>query len=58
MVYITTWETNNCDTNMAQHLYTHREKAPSNKIQALTKSMNIDIWVVGTLNQVFIRNSY
>ena len=24
----------------------------------LMKSMNIDIWVVGTLNQLFIRGSY
>ena len=28
---------------------THREKSPSNKIPELTKSMNMDIWVVGTL---------
>ena len=27
---------------------THREKALSNKTPALTKSMNMDIWVVGT----------
>ena len=27
---------------------THREKGPSNKTLALTKSMNMDIWVVGT----------
>ena len=26
---------------------THREKASSNKIPALPKSMNLDIWVVG-----------
>ena len=37
---------------------THRENAPSNKIPALTKSMNMDIWVVGTTNQLFIRGSY
>ena len=35
---------------------THREKAPSNKIPALTKTINI--WVVGTSNQLFIRGSY
>ena len=29
---------------------THRKKAPSNKTPALTKSTNIDIWVVGTSN--------
>ena len=32
-----------------------REKAPSNKTPALTKIMNMDIWVVGTLNQLFVR---
>ena len=34
------------------------KKASSNKISALTKSMNMDIWVVGTMNQLFIRGSY
>ena len=34
---------------------THKENAPSNKTPVLTKSVNIDIWVVGTSNQVFIR---
>ena len=28
----------------------HREKVPSNETLALKKSMNMDIWVVGTLN--------
>ena len=36
---------------------THREKAVSNKTPALTKSTNMGIWVVGTLNQLFIRGS-
>ena len=36
---------------------THREKAPSNKTPALTKNMNMDIWVVGTSNELFIRGS-
>ena len=36
---------------------THREKAPSFKAQVLTGSVNMDIWVVGTLNQLFIRGS-
>ena len=36
---------------------THREKAPSNKTPALTKSTNMGIWVVGTSNQFFIRGS-
>ena len=36
---------------------THREKTPSNKTPALTKSANMDIWVVGTSNQLFMRGS-
>ena len=36
---------------------THREDTPSNKTQALMKSMNIDISVIGTLSQLFIRHS-
>ena len=36
---------------------TQREKAPSNKTPALAKSMNMDIWIVGTLNQLLIRGS-
>ena len=34
------------------------EKTISNKTQALTESKNMDIWVAGTLNLVFIRGSY
>ena len=37
---------------------THREKAPSNKTPVLSESMNMNIWVVGTLNQLFIKGSY
>ena len=33
------------------------EKAPSNKTPALRKSTNMDIWAVGTLNQLFIKGS-
>ena len=36
---------------------THSEKSPSNKIPALTKSMNMDIWFDGTSKQLFIRGS-
>ena len=36
----------------------HREKAPSNKTPALTKSTNMGIWIVGISNQFFIRGSY
>ena len=35
----------------------HREKGPSNEIPALTKGINKEIWVVGTSNQFFIRDS-
>ena len=34
---------------------THREKPPPSKIPALTTIMNIDIWVIGTSKQLFIR---
>ena len=37
---------------------TYREKAPANKTPVLTKSMNMDTWVVGTSNQLFIKGSY
>ena len=37
---------------------TQREKAPSNKTPALSESMNMDIWVVSTSNQLFITGSY
>ena len=30
---------------------THRKNAHSSKTQALTKSINMDIWVVSTINQ-------
>ena len=36
---------------------THREKSPSNKILTLTKSINMDIWVVGTSRQLFVNRS-
>ena len=37
---------------------THWEKVPLNKTQAITKSMNMDIWVVATSNLLFKRGSY
>ena len=37
---------------------THRKNTPSNKTQAVTKSMNMDLWVFGILNQLFITGSY
>ena len=36
---------------------THRVKVPPNKTPALKKSMNMDIWMVDTSNQPFIRGS-
>ena len=36
---------------------THKEKTSSNETPALTESMKMDIWVVRTLNQLFIRGS-
>ena len=36
---------------------THKENTPSNKTEALRKSMNVYIWAIGTLNQLFIRGS-
>ena len=35
----------------------HREKALSNKIQALRKSTNMGVQAVGILNRLFIRGS-
>ena len=37
---------------------THRENTLPNKTQVLTKSMNINIWVIGTLSQLFKRASH
>ena len=36
---------------------TQRKKTPSYKTAALTKSINMEIWVVRTLNQLFTRGS-
>ena len=43
---------------MTQAKDTHREKASLNMTTLLTKSMNMDIWVVGTSNQPFLGDSY
>ena len=45
-------------TNTVTIKDTQKEKTPPKKTQALTKNMNIDIWIVGTLSQLFIRGSY
>ena len=36
---------------------TPMDNTPSNTTQVLTKSIYIEIWVIGTLNEVFIRAS-
>ena len=36
---------------------THRQKAPSDETSTLSKIMNMDIWLVGTSNQLFIGGS-
>ena len=37
---------------------THRENTPSSKTKALTKSMNMRIWEIGTLNRLFTKGCY
>ena len=37
--------------------YTLKEKAPSNTTSTLSKSMNVDISMVATSNQIFIQGS-
>ena len=37
---------------------TYREKALSKKTPALIKSMNTDIWVVGTSNQLIVMRGF
>ena len=34
---------------------THLENIPSNKTEALTRSMHKNVWAISTLNQLFIR---
>ena len=46
------------DLTLVQFKDTGREKASSNITPAFTKSMNMDIWVVGTSYQLFIRSSF
>ena len=36
---------------------TQMENTPSNKTQTLAKGMNMNIWVIGPSNQLFIRGS-
>ena len=43
-------------TNRTVVEYTDRENIPSNKTEALTKSINMDILAIGSLNQLIIRS--
>ena len=36
----------------------HSKNAPSNKTQKITESINMEIWEVGTMNQLFLRGYY
>ena len=36
----------------------HWENTPSNKTEVLPKSMNMYIWEISTVNQLFVRDSY
>ena len=36
---------------------THRKNTPSDKTLMLSKSMNMNIWMIGATNQLFIRSS-
>ena len=44
--------------NLQEFEDSHRENTPLNKSQALMKSMNMDNWGIGTLDQLFARGSY
>ena len=37
---------------------THRENILCNKTEALAKGLNMYIWAIGVLSQLFIRDSY
>ena len=39
------------------HKDVHWENIPSNKTKTITESMNMRLWEIGTLNQLFIRSS-
>ena len=58
-VFLVLFKDGGCRVTPRFHLFvyevkdTYREKLPSNKIPALTKSINVDIWVIGTSKQVF-----
>ena len=62
ILFILIYVFNHCFLLMILKIYfllkdTHREKTLSKKTAALTKSMNMDIWVVVTSNQLFVRGS-
>ena len=49
--------TNNIDSYTKCIKNTHSEKPSSNETPALSKSMNMNIWVVGISNKLLIRGS-
>ena len=44
--------------NVSRVKDTHRKNTPSSKTQVLTKSINLYIWEIGTLQQLFLRGFY
>ena len=50
-----------CTINIDNHTKcirdTHNEKASSNETPALSKSMNMNIWLAATSNKLFMRGS-
>ena len=52
------WLLNDCEVTLIELSIkdTNWEKASSNETPGLTKSTNMSIWVVGTANQLFIRD--
>ena len=51
------WSTSGYKIGIPLLKHTRREKATPSKTLAFTKSTNMDIWVVGTLNQLVIPGS-
>ena len=47
-----------CDKNASAFMNPHSKNAPSNKTQVITESINMEIWEVGTMNQLFLRGYY
>ena len=48
----------NFDWRIVRIKDTRRENTQSNKTEGLIKSMIVDVWVIDTLNQLFIKGSF